>query len=261
MNRARVMGAMLTVIACVALAAGLAPVQADPEQAKPGAKAAPRGSVYFVQALPDGKVSVQVDQSKQRSGVAAKSIVGPFRLSAGKHTLTVSGSQPEWSMNASFNVSSGESADVVLHRPAEVNGKPTVTVYRNPVAAVPRGTGRVRVAHTATVPPADVRVDGRVVFANIANGEYATAEVPAGKHKVAVVPTGQRRPALLGPVELAAKPGMLTQVFAVGRPQNNSMDVVVQQLRVPTRGSAQPDKVNTGSAGLVAGIPLAGQAG
>ena len=245
--------------AAVLLTAGLALAAAGlgPVQAKPSASRAPTGVVYLVQALPDTAVTLSVDGSDQRQDVQSGAIIGPLDLAPGKHTLTAAGTEPEWTMNASFTVPSKASTDVVLHRPAAVRGEPTVTVYRNPLAAVPRGTGRVRVAHTATVPPADVRVDGRVVFANIANGEYATAEVPAGPHQVAVVPTGQRRPAMLGPVELVAKPATLTQVFAVGRPQNNSMNVVVQQLPLPTRGSAAPEQVNTGSAGLVADLPVA----
>lgn len=145
---------------------------------------------------------------------------------------------------------------MVLHRPANVGGDPTITVYRNPTAPVPRGKGRVMVAHTATVPPADIEVDGQIVFANVANGEFATAEVPVGSHQVSIVPTGQRRPVLLGPIELAAEPATLTQVFAVGRPQSGSMDVIVQTHRLATRGSPAPEQVNTGSAGLVAGVPV-----
>jgi len=245
-------GALFAVLACLAGAATVGPVQAE----KP---ASPRtGAVYFAQALPSTAVTVSVDSSRQRSGVRPGAIVGPMRLRPGKHVLSVSGKDSAWSMKASFRVSSRGSADVVLHRPAAVGSRPTVTVYRNPLGPVPRGTGRVWVAHTATVPPADVRVNGRVVFANIANGEFATAEVPAGTHQVSVVPTGQRRPALLGPLDLTAEPATLTQVFAVGRPQNGSMDVVVHQLPLPTRGSTTPKQVNTGSAGLVAGLPVLG---
>jgi len=218
--------------------------------------AARTASVYVVHALPDTPVSVTLDDREQRTGVQPSSIIGPFRLTPGEHQVTVTGTDPDWTMDAAVTVSAGGSADVVLHRPAAVGTRPTVTVYDNPLQPVPAGTGRVVVAHTATVPPADVRVDGRVVFANIANGEFATAEVPSGRHQVSIVPTGRAGPALLGPLELAARSGTLTRVFAVGRPQDGSMDVIVQELPLPTRGSAAPEVVDTGSAGLVAGLPV-----
>jgi hypothetical protein len=47
-------------------------------------------------------------------------------------------------------------------------------------------------------------------------------------------------------------------VYAIGRPEDNSMDVIVHQLPVPQRGSDSPDEIETGSAGLVAGVQVGG---
>ena len=224
------------------------------------AKAPQSGQVFVVQALTGPAVSVSVDGEPEEQ-VASGEVLGPLSLAPGKHTVTVTGSNPSWTMDASVTTRAGGSSDVVLHRPASVQGPPTVTVYRNPVTAVPADKGRVMVAHTATVPPADITVNGDVIFSNVANGEFATAEVPAGTHQVSIVPTGRTKPVLLGPLDLAAEAGTLTQVFAVGRPSNNSMDVVVHTLPVSTRGTSAPEQVNTGSAGLVAGLPVATTAG
>ena len=214
------------------------------------------GSVYVVQALPDAPVSVEVDGKLEKSTVAPGDILGPLELTPGEHTVTVTGRNPEWTMDAAVTTTAGGSTDIVLHRPASVKGPPKVTIYRNPVASVSGGKGRVMVAHTATVPPADITVDGQVVFANIANGEFATADVPAGDHEVSVVPTGRKGPVLLGPLNLPVEAETLTQVFAVGQPQNGSMDVVVQTLPLHTRGSAAPDRIETGSAGLVSRLSV-----
>lgn len=219
-------------------------------------EAALKGRVFVVQALPGTPVSVSVDGELEQADVAPGDVLGPLTITPGKHTVTVTGRSPDWAMEAAVTITAGGSVDVVLHRPATVQGPPKVTVYRNPLGAVPAGKGRVMVAHTATVPPADITVDGRVVFANIANGEFATAEVPAGTHKVSILPTGRTSPVLLGPLDVAARPGTLTQVFAVGRPKNGSMDVVVQTLPLRTRGSTAPDTVDTGSAGLVSEVPV-----
>ena len=82
---------------------------------------------------------------------------------------------------SSLDVATGASTDVVLHLPAEVGGDPVVHSYDAPTGAIGPDKARVVLAHTATVAPADVRVNGETVFTNIANGEFAEAEVP-GRH-------------------------------------------------------------------------------
>ena len=72
---------------------------------------------------------------------------------------------------------------MVLHLPAEVGGDPVVHSYDAPTGAIGPDKARVVLAHTATVAPADVEVDGETVFTNIANGEFAEADVPAGTHR------------------------------------------------------------------------------
>ena len=52
----------------------------------------------------------------------------------------------------------------MLHLPASVGGDAVVTAYPTPVEPIGPGKARVLVAHTATVAPADVQVDGKVVF-------------------------------------------------------------------------------------------------
>ena len=244
------------VVAVLCLALGGTPADAVTESPTgPVARPASNAGTFIVQALPGPSVSLSIDGALESRAVSSGDILGPLRLSPGKHTVTVAGRNPEWTMDATVRTTERGSIDVVLHRPASVKGRPTVTVYRNQVGAVAREKGRVVVAHTATVPPADITVDGRVVFANIANGEFATAEVPSGPHEVSIVPTGRTKPVLLGPLTLKAEPRTLTQVFAVGQPSNGSMDVVVHRLPLETRGSAAPERVETGSAGLVSGLP------
>ncbi len=222
------------------------------------AKAPATGTIYVVQGLPDASVSVSVDGKLQSSNVAVKTILDPLELSAGRHTLQFRSATPSWTMNSVVTVTPGQSSDVVLHRPAALNGKPVVTVYRNPESPIAGGKGRVLVAHTAVVPPADITVNGEVIFANVANGEFQTADVPGGTYEVAVVPTGSTENPILGPMDLEVETQTLTQVFAIGQPQNGSMDVIVQKLPLQKAGSAPPTVINTGSAGLVADWALPG---
>ena len=147
-----------------------------------------------------------------------------------------------------------------LHWPADSTDEPEATVFANDVDPVAASKARLTVAHTAVVPPADILADGTVLFSNIANGEFVTAEVPAETYNVAVVPTGQKQDPLLGPLDLPVKAGQLTRVFAIGEPENGSMDAVVQVLPVGKAGSPAPGSVDAGEAGLVAGIDPAAQA-
>ena len=211
-----------------------------------GAAAKEPGSTYVVQGVPGTRVDVSVDGEPVQSGVAAKQVVGPLDLSPGDHTVAFRG--PDWQVSTSVSVEGSQ--DVVLHWPADAADKPVVTVFTNDVSPVGSGKGRLTVAHTAVVPPADITADGKTLFTNIANGEFVSAVVSAATYSVAVVPTGGGAP-LLGPLDLPVEAGALTRVFAIGAPRDGSMDAVVQVLPVPTTGGGTPGSVDTGSAGFV----------
>ena len=204
------------------------------------------GSTYVVQGVPGTDVDVLVDGKSVESAVPPKKVVGPLALSPGSHTVVFR--SPDWTVSKSVDVTGSQ--DVVLHWPADAANKPVVTVFTNDLSPVASGKGRLIVAHTAVVPPADITAGGKTLFTNIANGEFVSAVVPATTYKVAVVPTGGGDP-LLGPVALPVAAGALTRVFAIGAPRDGSMDAVVQVLPVPTAGSGTPASVDTGSAGFV----------
>lgn len=212
-------------------------------------RSAAKSQVYVIQGVPGSRVDVTVDGSTVGHKVAAKGIVGPLDLSRGRHSVTFT--SPDWKITSAFSVSRS-SVDVVVHWPADITKVPEVTVFNNNVKPVPIGKGRVTIAHTAVVPPADLRVDHKVLFSNIANGEFVTADVPGTTYDVDIVPTGQKTDPLLGPVDLKVKPGALTRVFAIGQPKDGSMDVIVQVLPLATVGSRAPSVIEAGEAGLVA---------
>ncbi len=257
LRRALTSGAAVLTAASAALLSAAGPAAAT----LPPAAADGDWRVFIVQALPGDVVSIEVDGDEPTTGVATKDIVGPLELAPGQHELSVqSEGDDDWMLETTIQVAAGRTVDVVVHRPAAPDGDPVVTVYRLPLEPVAPDKGRLLLAHTATVPPADVRVDGAVAFANIANGEFVDAEVPTGEHSAEIVPTGRSGPALLGPLPVEITPKTLLSVYAIGRPEDNSMDVIVHQLPVSQRGSVSPDDIETGSAGLVAGVPVAGVA-
>ena len=219
------------------------------------AEAAPRaGQLVVVQAVPGLSVEVILDGRtvRQRAGTAA--VLGPFEVSSGSHVVRFADASGKVTMTSRVQVRPGASSDVVLHRPAAVGGDPVVHVYKTPGAPIGAGKARVLVAHTATVAPADVRVDGQTVFTNIANGEFATAEVPAGTHEVAMFPTGETTNPILGPLEFSLAPRTVTRVYAVGNPSSDSMELITSSKKLSSDGTVAPKRMDTGSAGL-AGAP------
>jgi Domain of unknown function (DUF4397) len=225
----------------------------DSRQARHGS---PTSSVYLVQGVPKMDVSVWIDGDRVATGLKPAQVSAPLSLRQGEHRATFSA--PGWRISSTFTVDS-RSADVVLHWPADKAKTPEVTVFANDLQKLAVGKARISVAHTAVVPPADVRVDGQVMFANIANAEYVTQTVPPGTYSVDIVPTGENDNPFFGPVDLAVQPNVLTRVFAIGEPKNGTMTAVVQTLPVSSSGSPAPSLVDSGSAGLVApGLGLGG---
>jgi hypothetical protein len=73
---------------------------------------------------------------------------------------------------------------------------------------------------------------------------------------VELLPSGKKSGPILGPIDLSVKAGTVSMVYAVGNPRNRSMQVILHSATLRPDGSVVPDTIRTGSAGLVAGIPL-----
>lgn len=131
-------------------------------------------------------------------------------------------------MRSTVRLRPGSSVDVVLHQPAA----------------------------TATLVPADVRVDERVVFANIANGESVTVDVTPGPHVVALVPTGQQAPTVLGPLKIDAAAGTVTMVYAAGGPPAGAPRTIVHTMALGDDGKVAPGGVHAGTVGLARDLPV-----
>jgi len=246
--------ASLTACAVLTLLPAAAAVSATGSApSSPSAPAAAAGQVAIVQAVPGASVEVAIDGELVESGVAAGEVLGPYPLSPGNHQVDFTG--PDGLDEAStLEVAAGTNQDLVLHLPATVDGEAVVSTYQTPAEPIGPGKARVLVAHTATVAPADVRVDGTVVFSNIANGEFATADVPAGEHVVALLPTGQDTDPILGPLTVTLASRTVTMVYAIGNPDDGSMSLVSHAAALAPDGSVVPTKIDTGSAGLAADI-------
>lgn len=220
------------------------------------AAAATGADLYFVQGLPGRNLDISVDGRQVAAGVAGGKLVGPFGVAAGTRMITAKqGSKVV--IQREVTAGSGASLDVVIHQPVSPTGAPLLTTYANKLTGVPKDKAGLRVAHDAAVGPADIRVNGKVLFQNVANGESLDVVVPAATYQVEIVPTGATSPVVLGPLALPVKAGYLTRVFAIGAPSQKTMTVALGTIKVPATGSAKPRVVNTGTGGQAAGLDQA----
>ena len=221
------------------------------------AAAATTGQVFVVQGLPGKHVDVYVNGHKVGSNVATTTILGPLSLAAGSYAVRVTAAGSTTTiLQRTVTVTAGQSLDAVIHLSAEATPAPKLTAFLNDETAVNQGKVRLAVAHTADVPPADIRVDEKVLFSNVANGEGLTTVVPAGSYTVDIVPTGTTGPAVLGPAVFVLKSGTLTRVFAIGQPAEHTMDAIVQVLPIATAAAGAPTGINTGLGGRAAPRPV-----
>ena len=148
----RALRRLLVLTLTIGATLGLAGLTAGPSFA------ANNATLYVVQGLPGRNVDVTVDGKKVASGVETAAVVGPFTVKPGSRKVTFSDDGTEL-LTRSLSVKARSSWDVVLHLPAGGATEPTVTVFRNDTSSVPRGKAELVVAHTATVPAADIRVE------------------------------------------------------------------------------------------------------
>jgi hypothetical protein len=216
--------------------------------------AGPPGLIQIVQAVPRQTLAVAIDGKTVDAASTVGAVLGPFSVSPGSHRVEFTDASGKIRLVTTLAVASGSSSDVVVHLPASPGGAPIVNSYRTPRGPIGPGKARVLIAHTATVAPADVRVDGQVVFHDIANGEYATADLAAGSHTVALLPAGLTTHPILGPLHVDLVAGTVTMVYAVGNPRDSSMNVIAHSARLSSNGAVVPSTIDTGRAGLVAGL-------
>ena len=120
------------------------------------ASASLSGSLTLVQAVPGRTVDIRIDGHRIRRAVDVGDVVGPVRLSAGRHRITFVGARAG-RVSTRVQDLRGGPRDVVLHRPAARSGKPVVSTFPTPTGRLAPGTSRLVVSPTASIVPADVR--------------------------------------------------------------------------------------------------------
>jgi hypothetical protein len=217
----------------------------------PTASAAGTGSVYVVHAIAGTTAQISLDGEVLQASAAPKSVIGPLQLSEGQHVLEFKTGSTVL-VSARFTVTAGDQLDVVGHRAADRAMTPLITVFRNDLSPVAPGKTRLVVSHVAVAEPADIRLDGKPYFRNVANAESLSVVVPAGSYSLDIVPTATASKSILEPVRINLEAGTLTRVFAFGNPDENTSDAIVQVLKVPVVGANAPTFVHTGDGGQAA---------
>lgn len=223
--------------------------------ALPASAATATADVYVLHGLAGIDADIAVDSKVVKADAPASTVVGPIKVTPGQHVITLHPADGSADITATVDATAGGSVDVVAHSTADPTAAPVLTVFPNDLSAIAPGKARLVVAHTAAIPPADIRVDGSVLFSNVANGEALTTLVPGGTYSVDVVPTATDGPVVFGPVDLTVKAGALNRVFAFGNPQDATMNAIVQVLALTTDGSGTPGQVDTGNGGQAAQPP------
>ena len=229
---------------------------ADTVAADSVAAADESATLYLVQGLPGATIDVAVDGKTVAQDMQTTSVVGPIAVSPGARNLTFTDSGGKMVAQNTVDAKADSSSDLVLHLTTAAGDPPVVTEFADDLTGVPSDKASLTVAHVAAVPPADIRVDGKVLFANVANGESLNLVVPAGSYSVDIVPTGESSPVVFGPVNLTVQGGSLNRVYAVGDPAAQTMNVAVHVIALPETGSAQPTMVDTGTGGMAVVVQL-----
>lgn len=220
------------------------------------AENADTAQLMVVQALPGQIVDVTIDRRPVGVDVTTGSLLGPFDITAGEHYVSVLDEAGSVVLETAVDLTAGSRQDLVVHLPAELLGDPVATLYETPTEPIGVDKARVLIAHTASVAPADVSVDGTVVFRNIANGEFATADVAAGDHVAELLPAGVTGRPILGPLNVSLPASTATMVYAVGDLESDSMKVISHSVSLSSNGAEAPALIDAGSAGLAAGITV-----
>jgi hypothetical protein len=190
-------------------------------------------AVSVVHGVPGLTVDVYVNGELFEAGYEPGEILGPVRLPAATYQIDVyaAGANPSSTSPAiseSVALPAGVDASLVAHLTEA--GAPTLSTFVNDVSALRPGESRVVVRHTAAAPAVDVRANGGVAFAGLANPDEASADLPAGTYTVDVVPTGEDGPVVIGPADLRFPAGASTIVYAVGSLEADTLGVVVQSI-------------------------------
>lgn len=214
-------------------------------------------SVTVIHGIPNTPVDVYVDDPTATNAPALDNflpgtVTDPIALPAGVHQVTIfaHGTTTNPVINDSETLPANANVSLIANLNAA--GDPVLSPFVNDVSKIPSGKARLVVRHTAAAPAVDVRANEAVVFANLTNGQQASAVLAPGTVQADVVLTGTSTVAI-GPAALTLKAGTETIVYAIGSATAapSTLGLVVQSISglaaaAPAPAPAPGAEVNTG---------------
>ena len=196
-------------------------------------------SVTVVHGVLGLTVDVYVNGSLTLPAFTPRSIAGPLELPAGTYDVVIvpAGGNPATpAIRASAALTAGANVSLVAHLAAD--GTPTLTPFVNDVRPAGNHQGRIAVRHAAAAPKVDVPIALRLgwfkvpvlTLRGLENGQQKGLAIWPLPLSARITPAGQPRVTVLGPVDLAATPGRLTAVYAIGSLSDGTLELLVQQV-------------------------------
>lgn len=215
------------------------------------ASAADEASLSVLHGIPDTPVDVYVNGELTIDDFQPGALAGPLALPAGDYEVALTA--PD-AADASapvlgpitLTLAANTSYTAVAH--LDEAGAPTAKLFTNDTSKTAAGEGRLTVRHVAAAPAVDILAGGSPVATGLTNPNEATLNLPAGTVSAAVALAGTTDP-VLGPTDVNVAEGTLTIVYAWGSAADGNLALAVQTIEGL---HADPNGVNTGSAGLVA---------
>ena len=195
------------------------------------AQSAPSATITLLHGIPATNVDVEANgsnvftnfqfgQTQNLSSLAGQTLTNLRVKAAGTSTVAIDAG----------NVALPSSGNYTVLAHLDAAGTPRLAVFQNDTAKIDAGKGRLTVRHAAAAPAVDVRANGAVAFANLANPNEAKADLAAGALSVDVVAAGTTGPAVLGPTNVTVTNGVSLIVYAVGSLSGGSLQLLTQSI-------------------------------
>ncbi|MEL7155088.1 MAG: DUF4397 domain-containing protein [Actinomycetota bacterium] len=220
-----------------------------------GPASAQDARIHLIHGIPDTDVDVEANgdnvfesfsfgDTQDLSALAGATLSGLKVKAAGTDTVAIDAGD--------VTLPSSGNTTVIAHLDAD--GNPTLSIFTNDTSTTEAGEGRLVVRHTAAAPNVDIKANGDVAFANVANGAEGSADLPAGTVTAEVVPAGADDPVVIGPADLPVNEGEALIVYAVGSLDDGNLSVLTESI---TGLHSTPNQVNTGTSPVETGLGAA----
>lgn len=237
---------MIAVGAVVAIPALATPALAAPPVATPAAT----GTVTLVHGLPGVVADVTVDGKEVIKSFAPERITDPLTLPAGVHQFAVrpTGSAPTSAPAVSGSIAIAAGARLSVAVGLDAAGQPMAHVYDDDASGLAAGAAGVIVRNVADAADARISLDGAPLggsagAGSVVNSSQRAAVATTGSHTVTVTDAAGTT-TLVKAQAVPVRASTASVLYLIGRP--GSYAWLADQV-----ATATPDRVNTGTSGLV----------